>query len=357
MNAGLPSNRRTGFTLIELLVVIAIISLLMAMLLPAIQKVREAANKMLCQSNLRQFGIAMHNYAGDYSSKLPPSRGFAPSGPQVDDKFRCWTHLILPYIEQDNVAKQYDPNKRWSDATLNTGGLSNLDVAKNNFKVFICPTSPSDRVANTAFTSSFSPGPGSASIPSANFGIGDYVAIRQVRYRYYRANGLTVADTAGSPITIHPGVTADNESVLGGALRQTTTTPITSVYDGLSNTILFLEVGGRPNNWRRTTTSPRADQAPALSDQLGWASPDGGVISVDGCNSVTGNVNGGSAARTTSNAIINCNNDSEPYSFHPGGVNACMGDGSIRFISESISAQAFAALCTGRGGEPNIEVD
>jgi prepilin-type N-terminal cleavage/methylation domain-containing protein len=352
------NQSRRAFTLIELLVVIAIIALLMALLLPAIQKVREAANKMICQSNLRQFAIAMHNFAGDYNSQLPPSRGFAPSGPQIDDKFRCWTHLLLPYIEQDNVAKQYDPNKRWSDPTPNSslGGLSNLDVARNTFKLFVCPSAPSDRAANTAFTTTFSPGPGSQAIPSANFGIGDYVAIRQVRYRYYRANGLTVADSAGSPITVVGGnITSDNESALGGPMKQTTKTPITSIYDGSSNTILFIEDCGRPNNWRRTTTSPRTEQLPALTDQLGWASPDGGVISVDGCNSITGNVNGGSAGRTTNNAIINCNNDSEPYSFHPGGVCAVMGDGSVRYIAETISAQAFAALCTARGGEVNIE--
>jgi prepilin-type N-terminal cleavage/methylation domain-containing protein len=357
MKSGFPISRRSGFTLIELLVVIAIIALLMALLLPAIQKVREAANKMICQSNLRQFAIAMHNYAGDYSSQLPPSRGFAPSGPKVDDKHACWTHLVLPYIEQDNVAKQYDPNRRWSDATPNAGGVSNLDVAKNTFKLFLCPSAPSDRAPNTAFTASFSPGPGSQSIPSANFGIGDYSAIRQVRYRYYRANGLTVADSAGSPITIHPGITADNEAVLGGVMKQTIRTPITSVYDGLSNSILFIEDAGRPNNWRRTTTTPRTEVLPALTDQLGWASPDGGVMSVDGCNSLTGNVNGGSAARTTSNAVINCNNDSEPYSFHPGGVCSVMGDGSVRYIKESISAQVFAALCTARGGEANVDED
>ncbi|MFT3883527.1 MAG: DUF1559 domain-containing protein [Gemmatales bacterium] len=348
---------RRGFTLIELLVVIAIISLLMAMLLPAIQRVREAANKMICQSNLRQFTIAMHNLAGDYANKLPPSRGFAPTGPQVDDKHRCWTHLVLPYIEQDNVAKQYDPNKRWSDATPNSGGLSNLQVAKNPFKLFICPSAPSDRVANTAFTTAFSPGPGSASIPSDFFGPGDYSAIRQVRYRFYRANGLTVADAAGSPTIDPPGITADNESVLGGIMKQTVSMPITSVYDGLSNTILFIEDAGRPNNWRRAGTSPRVDQAPALSDQLGWASPDGGVMSVDGCNLATGNVNGGSAARSTTNGIINVNNDSEPYSFHPGGVCAVMGDGSVRFIKETISARAFASLCTARGGEVTIDED
>jgi len=357
MNTGLPSNRRSGFSLIELLVVIAIIVLLMALLLPAIQKVREAANKMICQSNMRQFGIAMHNYAGDYASQLPPARGFAPSGPKIDDKHRCWTHLVLPYIEQDNVAKQYDPNKRWSDATPNLGGVSNLDVAKAKFKVFICPTSPSERAPNTAFTTTFSPGPGSASIPSDLFGPGDYAAIRQVRYRYYRANGLTVADSAGSPIIDPPGVTADSETSLGGIMKQTMNTPIMSVFDGLSNTILFIEDAGRPNNWRRTASSPRTEVFPSLSDQLGWASPDGGVMSVDGCNSNTGNVNGGSAPLTSANAIINCNNDSEPFSFHPGGVNACMGDGSIRFISERISAKAFAAMCTARGGEINYLED
>ncbi|HMO35946.1 MAG TPA: DUF1559 domain-containing protein, partial [Gemmatales bacterium] len=271
-------NRRSAFTLIELLVVIAIIALLMALLLPAIQKVREAANKMLCQSNMRQFAIAMHNYAGDYSSQLPPSRGFVFSGPRVDDKHRCWTHLVLPYIEQDNVAKAYDPNRRWSDPTPNGAtGISNLDVARNRVKLFVCPSAPSDRVANNAFTTNFSPGPGSAFIPSDIFGPGDYVAIRQVRYRYYRANGLTVADSPGSPTIDPPGITTNNEQVLGGPMKLTVNPPITSVYDGLSNTILFIEDGGRPNNWRRTTTSWRVDQPPALDDQLGWASPDGGV--------------------------------------------------------------------------------
>lgn len=140
-------------------------------------------------------------------------------------------------------------------------------------------------------------------------------------------------------------------------MKQTTRTPITSVYDGLSNTILFIEDGGRPNNWRRVGATPRMDQAPALTDQLGWASPDGGVMSVDGCNGATGNVNGGSAPRSANNIFINCNNDSEPYSFHPGGVCSVMGDGSVRYIRESISARVFAALCTARGGEAISDED
>jgi prepilin-type N-terminal cleavage/methylation domain-containing protein len=109
------SPKRSAFTLIELLVVIAIIALLMALLLPAIQKVREAANKMLCASNLRQIGVAAHNYHNDYS-KLPPGyygpmtanggTNVAPdAAPERGPWIGCLT-VLLPYLEQDNLFKQ-----------------------------------------------------------------------------------------------------------------------------------------------------------------------------------------------------------------------------------------------------------
>ena len=101
-------GRRSAFTLIELLVVIAIIALLMALLLPAIQKVREAANKMLCASNLRQIMIAAHNYHGDYS-RLPP--GALAAGKQAanlnNGVYVGILYFLLPYMEQDNVFKRF----------------------------------------------------------------------------------------------------------------------------------------------------------------------------------------------------------------------------------------------------------
>jgi prepilin-type N-terminal cleavage/methylation domain-containing protein len=352
---------RSGFTLIELLVVIAIIAILIGLLLPAVQKVREAAARMTCSNNLKQQSLAMHNYAGVYDSKFPASRGFNPAGApaastpaNVDDKFKCWTHLCLPYLEQDNVARQYDQNKRWSDLTTNASGVSNMQIAQTNLKLFACPSAPNSRLANLPFSTNSSPGgqPGyPVSIPGGIYGIGDYTAIRQVRFRFLRANGL-VGVGATNPQGPYTNVTGDDEfGVLGGIMYTVRENAIVAVTDGTSNTIMFIEVAGRPN-WLARVNGQLVGQSPsALTDQLGWASPDGAVISVDGMNGITGAVNGSSAANLASNCIMNCNTDSEPFSYHTGGVMVSMGDGSVRFLRDSTSAAAFAALCTARGGE------
>src|SRR2546423_14903864 len=100
MSRPIPS-RREGFTLIELLVVIAIISILVGMLMPAVQKAREAANRISCGNNLHQIALAMHNHH-DTLDGLPPSRN-ADRGP-------TWAGLLLPFLEQDNLYRQWDIN-------------------------------------------------------------------------------------------------------------------------------------------------------------------------------------------------------------------------------------------------------
>jgi prepilin-type N-terminal cleavage/methylation domain-containing protein/prepilin-type processing-associated H-X9-DG protein len=295
-------HARSAFTLIELLVVIAIIAILMALLLPAVQKVREAASRMQCLNNMRQLGLALHNFANDYGQAFPASRITVGT----DNKFRSWTPIALPYIEQDNVAKLWNESVKWNVEP-------NLTVSRTQFKLFKCPTAPNDRLPSPAF---------------GVLGFGDYGSVNAIRYRFYTANGIP---------ELFPGVGTRPGDEVPGALQRVIPTPITAIRDGTSNTILIAEDAGRPNLWHR-----RMDRNVATVDGHGWADPDCG-FSVDGVqdNLVT----------TGGRCFMNCTNDSELYSFHPGGINVCMCDGSVRFLTERISPATLAALVTARGGD------
>src|SRR3954451_5192159 len=118
-------TRRGGFTLMELLVVIAIIAVLIGLLLPAVQKVREAAARLQCQNNLKQIGLAFHNYHDTFGA-LPPAR--------IDDG-ATWAVFVLPYIEQDNLHKLFDYLKPWPDQSAEF-----LAAASGGVKTYLCPS-------------------------------------------------------------------------------------------------------------------------------------------------------------------------------------------------------------------------
>ncbi|MFT3883068.1 MAG: DUF1559 domain-containing protein [Gemmatales bacterium] len=124
---------RQAFSLIELLVVIAIIVLLMALLLPAIQKVRASVDSMRCKNNLRQIGIACHNYHNDYGRLPPGGIEWRPFG-NTTKRQLAWSAFILPYIEQDNLSKQLDFSKPFDDP-------ANAVAAAQVVKIYLCPTS------------------------------------------------------------------------------------------------------------------------------------------------------------------------------------------------------------------------
>jgi prepilin-type N-terminal cleavage/methylation domain-containing protein/prepilin-type processing-associated H-X9-DG protein len=295
-------TQRKAFTLIELLVVIAIIAILIGLLLPAVQKVREAAARSSCQNNLHQFGLALHNYAAANDSKLPASRITVGS----DNKFRSWTPVALAYVEQDNVGRLWDHTSKW-----NTG--TNLTTSQANFKLFKCPSAPDSRRQG-----SFGP-----------LGLGDYGSVNAVRRRFYTANGVPNFPT--------PGTGASDEAL--GTLQRMFDTPILSITDGTSNTIVIAEDAGRPNLYQLGR-----DIGSNTADGHGWADPDTG-FSLDGVQA--------NLTTTGGTCFINCTNDSEFYGFHSQGLNVCMADGSVRFIRQSISAAALAAMVTATAGDLN----
>jgi len=299
-------RNRAAFTLIELLVVIAIIAILIGLLLPAVQKVREAAARAQCQNNMKQFGLALHNFAGANNDKFPASR-ITVAG---DSKFRSWTPVVLAYVEQDNVGRLWNNTSKWNTST-------NIVTAKNTFKVFVCPSVP-----------------GRTLLPAPNdYGPGDYGSINAVRRRFYTANGI------GAIFPLGPTGAAGNE--VDGVMKRVTDTPLLAVTDGLSNTILIGEDAGRPSIHQQGRSS-----GVNTADGWGWADPDCG-FSLDGV--VPGIL--GANWTTGGTCIVNCTNDSEFYAFHSGGMNACLADGSVRFIRSTIAPATLAAIVTAAGGE------
>ena len=293
--------RRPAFTLIELLVVIAIIAILIGLLLPAVQKVREAAARMSCSNNMKQFGLALHNYAGSNDNKLPASRVTVGGV----SKFRSWTPVVLAYVEQDNIARLWDFNSKWNKTT-------NLATSQNNFKVFQCPSAPGvpRRQAGPVL-----------------LGAGDYGSVNAVRRRFYTANGV--------PNFPLPGTKPGDEMM--GALAKEIDTPILAITDGTSNPIMIAEDAGRPNLFHQSR-----DTGITTGDGWGWADPDCG-FSVDGVQADLTTPGG--------TCFMNCTNDSELYSFHTGGINVCLADGSVRFLRSSIAPATLAALITRDGGD------
>ena len=302
-------TRRRAFTLIELLVVIGIIAVLIGLLLPAVQKVREAAGRIKCQNNLKQIGLALHHYHDSNGTFPPgtvgPQAGVAGTSGLTSHGFGTY---VLPYLEQEPLFREY----RWDVSWYHS---SNQPAVNRQLRVWQCPSAEANRVMDGLLPTVAPP---SENTFSGTAACGDYAGIKGI-----------------DPALASSGL-IDRTNSYDGILQANRTTCIAEITDGASNTILVAECAGRPILWRAGKPVPGVmlNGGPWASRGLmfGRGSTQDGTAFNDRC-------------------VINCTNDREVYSFHPGGAHVMFADGHVHFLKATIDIRVFARLVTRAGGE------
>lgn len=361
--------RRGAFTLVELLVVIAVIGILVSLLLPAVQMVREAARRTECQNNLKQLALAIHNHHDVFRSypvnQVGPGKPVPGGG--ISQGYYSWYVWILPWVEQQTVQDRLDLRINMSSNVTPGGGHNpaivlvdashpNAAAAGTLIDTFLCPSDPKEHDSGTMFGSArLAPASYTANAgwPSLSTGIGGG---RPVPGDY---NGVIPIEHPSQAVSWHPSRQRSSAAVL----------------DGLSNTCLLAErmvqAGTTIEDVRRydrrllsyhlasvartqEELEYRCDPERTHPDEmfsawlgrawvLGWSLAGNMHMHVRTPNSVSGHFSSAAAGR--GDFLLN------PNSRHPGGINMALADGSVRFVADSISSQVWWGLGSADGAE------
>jgi prepilin-type N-terminal cleavage/methylation domain-containing protein/prepilin-type processing-associated H-X9-DG protein len=327
--------QRRGFTLIELLVVIAIIAVLIALLLPAVQAAREAARRIQCTNNLKQIGLALHNYESSHSV-FPPGRIWkrglngCTMGIYTGCQNTPWIILLLPNLEQGNIFNSinFSLGAEGPMQPLPTGVFANLTVAGLVVNTMLCPSDVAIKYVSI-------------------LGRGTAKELSFTRGNYAGNWGNTQWDQGN--ITVGGNPVAYRQSSFGNS----GSTSIAMVTDGLSNTVFASEVRqGAPYDVRGLFWSI----VPGAGCYMSRFTPNGTKDSL-GSNATGDQLRPGFCVNEAARGLPCQQVANDPISYagarglHPGGLNSLMGDGSVRFFKNSVNANTWIGLHTINGGE------
>ncbi|MGQ0635225.1 MAG: DUF1559 family PulG-like putative transporter [Planctomycetaceae bacterium] len=385
---------RAGFTLIELLVVIAIIAILASLLLPAVQAAREAARRAQCVNNLKQIGLAVHNFESAHRRLPHPGQCDSTGSSTTTYMTQSTPMILLPYLEQSKVYDLFDNTVRDMVAAGYTapGALlhanargaiyndpnfpNNIIAAKTHIPAFVCPSTPMTPELRSP----------------DGYGVWDYmfIAVSDIEDGTVDPTGATTATT---PLGTRAASGARRIFMqLHGMLRCEKAWGIGNVSDGTSNTFLCIEDAGRAhpsagqfgshssrpspngegpewNNNGTITAGSAVPTAPAAGGgrrMYAWADPDSGANGLSGPSNAiapasrTAKVNGykipSGGPPECRWLVNNCGPNDEPFSWHGGGVNVVMGDGAVRFVNESVAWEVLKYL-TGSTDGKNFDLE
>ncbi|QEG35539.1 DUF1559 domain-containing protein [Bythopirellula goksoeyrii] len=343
---------KSGFTLVELLVVIAIIGILISLLLPAVQAAREAARRMQCTNNLKQLGIAIHNYEGSFG-RLPPgysSNSTVTPPPATRDASTWdappgwgWGSYLMPYLEQSAISEQ-------TDRDLPLWAPQYEQVINKNVETLLCPSSSGSR--DPFFVSDSSGNPLSIEGRQVEVGRSHYVASHGQESCWGECGARPsqkVFTNIYSGETIEVEVNGDVSKVGDGPFYRNSRVEFREISDGLSNTIFLGEHSSLLSDKTWVGVIPGALTLPKFE------TPDNGDDAAATLVLVHGGPSGGELDLSDSPIIHPINfptfHVGQMFAEHPGGGNVSFGDGAVRFVSEDVNIYLWAEMSSIAEGE------